>query len=158
NVKVDSVNVSQPGYYTALSSLLASQPIDVWKTKVKFDYIAANASLLSKPFVDAGFEFSKIMSGKKKDSDRWKKIVNKIDGGLGDMLGQLYVKSYFNEAAKKRMDELVSNLQKAFEARISKLDWMSDSTKQRATGKLNAFLKKIGYPDKWKNYDDVTID
>jgi putative endopeptidase len=157
-VKVDSVNVGQPGYYEALSKLLATLPIDTWKTKLKFDYISSNSGYLSKNFADADFTFSRTFSGQKKDSDRWKKMVNRVDGGMGDLLGQLYVKKYFTEAAKARMDELVNNLQKAFEARIKKLDWMSDSTKQRAITKLNTFLKKIGYPTKWKNYDDVTID
>ena len=156
--KVDSVNVSQPGYYMALSKMLAATPIDTWKTKVKFDYIGSNASLLSKAFNDADYEFGRIFSGQKKDRDRWKKMVSRVDNGLGELLGQLYVKKYFTETAKKRMDELVNNLQKAFEARIKKLDWMSDSTKQRAVTKLNAFLKKIGYPSKWKNYDDVVIE
>jgi len=157
-VKVDSVNVGQPGYYEALSKLLATLPIDTWKTKLKFDYISSNSGYLSKNFADADFTFSRTFSGQKKDSDRWKKMVNRVDGGMGDLLGQLYVKKYFTEAAKARMDELVNNLQKAFEARIKKLDWMSDSTKQRAITKLKTFLKKIGYPTKWKNYDDVTID
>jgi putative endopeptidase len=158
NVKADSVNVAQPDYFTALNNLLASQPIEVWKTKVKLDYMAANAGYLTKAFRDARFEYNKVLSGQKKQSDRWKAIVNEVDGSVGELLGQLYVKIYFTETAKQRMDELVNNLQKAFEARIKKLDWMSDSTKQRAVVKLNAFLKKIGYPTKWKNYDDVTID
>ena len=158
NVKADSVNMAQPGYFAALNTLLASQPIDVWKTKVKFDYISGNAALLTKAFRDAEFEFNKAFSGQKVQSDRWKTIVNQVDGGLGELLGQLYVKKYFNETAKQRMDELVTNLQTAFEARIKKLDWMSGSTKQRAIVKLNTFLKKIGYPTKWKNYDDVTVD
>lgn len=158
NAKTDSVNVGQPGYFTALNTMLAAKPIDVWKTKLKFDYIASNSSLMSKAFRDARFDYQKALSGVKKDSDRWKKMVNRVDGGLPELLGQLYVKKYFTEEAKKRMDELVNNLQKAFEARINKLDWMSDSTKQRAKIKLNAFLKKIGYPTKWKNYDDVVID
>jgi putative endopeptidase len=157
-VKVDSVDMGQPGYYAALSNLLTTQPIDTWKTKLKFDYISNNSGLLGKNFQDANFTFSRIFSGQKKDSDRWKKMVNRVNGGLGELLGQLYVKKYFTETAKQRMDELVNNLQKAFQARINKLDWMSDSTKQRATVKLNAFLKKIGYPSKWKNFDDVTID
>ena len=158
NVKTDSINVGQPGYFAALNSMIAAKPIDVWKTKLKFDYISSNAGLLDKAFNNARFDFNKVLSGRKKDSDRWKKMVNRVDGGLGELLGQLYVKKYFTEAAKKRMDELVNNLQKAFEARISKLDWMTDSTKQMAKTKLNAFMKKIGYPSKWKNYDDVTID
>jgi len=158
NKKVDSVNVGQPDYFIALNNLLATKPIELWKTKLKFDYINRNASLLNKAFNDAEFKFQQVFSGAKKDNDRWKKMVYQVDGGLGDLLGQLYVKKYFNEAAKHRMDELVSNLQKAFEARIAKLDWMGDSTKQMAKQKLNAFLKKIGYPSKWKTYDDVTID
>ncbi len=158
NIKPDSINVGQPAYYVALSKLLASQPIEAWKTKLKFEYISSNASLLSKSFADASFEYNRVFSGKKKDSSRWKKMVSRVDGGLGELLGQIYVQKYFNETAKQRMDELVNNLQKAFGARIEKLDWMSDSTKQRALTKLNTFLKKIGYPSKWKNYDDVTID
>jgi putative endopeptidase len=158
NAKFDSIDVGQPGYYAGLSKLLASQPIDAWKIKLKFDYISTNASLLSKDFAKADFEFGKTFNGQKKDSDRWKKMTNRVDGGLGEMLGQLYVKKYFNETAKQRMDELVNNLQKAFDARIRKLDWMGDSTKQRASAKLSTFLKKIGYPEKWKNYDDVEID
>jgi putative endopeptidase len=158
NVKIDSVNLSQPGYYAGLNKLLISQPIEVWKTKLKFDFITGNASLLSKDFTSANFEFGKIFSGQKKDSERWKKMTNRVDRGLGELLGQEYVKKYFNETAKQRMDELVNNLQVAFEKRITNLDWMSDSTKQSAITKLHTFLKKIGYPEKWKNYDDVVID
>lgn len=158
NVHPDSVNVQQPEYYAALNTLLVSEPIAAWKNKLKFDYISSNASLLTKDFRDAQFGFSRIFSGQKKQTERWKSIVQRDDNGLGELLGQLYVKKYFTEKAKQRMDELVNNLQKAFDLRINKLDWMSDSTKQRAAGKLKVFLKKIGYPSKWKNYDDVTID
>ena len=158
NAKVDSVNVGQPNYFVGLNKLLMSKPLDVWKDKFKFAYINSNAHLLSKEFVDADFAFSKILSGQKEDNQRWKKMVSNVDRGIGDLLGQLYVKKYFTPTAKKRMDELVSNLQVAFEKRISNLDWMSDSTKVSAKSKLKAFLKKIGFPDKWKNFDDVSID
>ena len=156
-IHTDSINVSQPKYYQALSTLLASQPIDVWKQKVKFDYISNNASLLTKAFLDERFAFGKLFSGAKVLPDRWKKIVNMSDNGLKDLVGQVYVKKYFPHEAKQRMDELVNNLQAAFKVRIAKLDWMSDTTKQKAQEKLAAFLKKIGYPSKWKNYDDVEI-
>ncbi|MEP6674402.1 MAG: M13 family metallopeptidase [Ferruginibacter sp.] len=157
-VKADSVNVQQPGYYAALNTMLPIRSIDNWKAKLKFDYISSNAGLLGKAFNDARFQFGQVFNGQKKDSERWKKMVSRLDRGLGEILGQLFVKKYFTEAAKQRMDELVNNLQKAFEIRIKKLDWMSDATKAKAAVKLNAFLKKIGYPSKWKNYDDITIN
>ena len=153
-IQPDSVNVSQPKYYAALSALLAAQPIDAWKAKVKYSYIANSAAYLSKAFVDERFNFSRLFSGAKVQPERWKKMVNLSDN---EMLGQLFVEKYFPAEAKKRMDELVNNLQTAFKARIAKLDWMSDTTRQKAQEKLAAFLKKIGYPTKWKNYEDVTI-
>lgn len=156
-IKTDSVNMAQPAYFKALSTLLASQPLATWKTKFKYDYMSRNAGLLSKSFVDASFNFNKIFNGQKKQSDRWKRLVSGIDANMGELLGQLYVDKYFTPEAKSRMDELVNNLQKVFAARISKLDWMSAETKAKATEKLNIFLKKIGYPSKWKNFDDVTI-
>ncbi|MDI1355728.1 MAG: M13 family metallopeptidase [bacterium] len=158
NIHPDSINVGQPAYYAALSKMLPVQSIERWKAKLKFDYISSNAAVLSKDFTDASFEFHKLLNGQKKDSNRWKKMVNRVDRGLGELLGQLYVKKYFTDTAKMRMDELVSNLQKAFEVRINNLDWMSNDTKGRAVAKLHTFLKKIGYPSKWKNFDDVTIN
>ncbi|MFA6275505.1 MAG: M13 family metallopeptidase [Pedobacter sp.] len=157
-IKSDSVNVGQPDYFKTLSTLLASQPLDVWKTKFKYNYMSRNAGLLSKAFVDASFNFNKIFNGQKKQSERWKRLVSGIDANLGDLLGQLYVEKYFTPEAKQRMDELVNNLQKVFATRIDKLDWMSVETKAKATEKLNVFLKKIGYTTKWKNFDDVTIN
>ncbi|MGV3595303.1 MAG: M13 family metallopeptidase [Sediminibacterium sp.] len=156
-IQTDSVNVAQPAYYKTLSALLASQSIEVWKSKVKFDYISSNASLLSKAFVDERFSFNKLFSGAKTQEDRWKKMVSRTDDGLKDLLGQIFVQKYFPAEAKKRMDELVNNLQIAFDKRIAQLDWMSDTTKQKAKEKLTAIMKKIGYPDQWKSYDDVTI-
>jgi putative endopeptidase len=156
-VRLDSINVAQPRCYEAFSNLLASQPIEVWKNKMKFDYISSKAGLLSKAFRDERFSFNQVFSGAKKQEDRWKVMVNRTDNSLKDLLGEVYVQKYFPPAAKQRMDELVNNLQKAFENRINKLDWMSDSTKTRAQEKLAAFLKKIGYPSVWKKYDDVTI-
>lgn len=157
-IQTDSVNVSQPAYYKALGALLASEPIEVWKAKARFDYIASNASLLSKPFVDERFSFNQLFSGAKTQEDRWKKMVNRTDNGLKDLLGQIFVEQYFPPEAKQRMDALVNNLQVAFGKRIAQLDWMSDTTKQKAQEKLGAFFKKIGYPSKWRSYDDVQIN
>ncbi len=153
----DSINVRQPLYFAALNSLIASKPIEVWKAKIKFNYMANNANLLNKNCRDAAFEYNKIFGGQKVDQPRWKIMVNRIDKGLADLAGQLYVKKYFTDAAKKRMDELINNLQAAFELRIQKNDWMTEVTKKRAVDKLHSFFKKIGYPTKWKSFDDVTI-
>jgi len=154
----DSIIVRQPKYYQTLSALIKSQPIETWKEKLKFDALNNAANALNKAFRTAKFEFfSKTLYGQLAQTERWKTMVNNTDNNLGDLLGQLYAEQYFKPEAKKRMLELVNNLQKVYEERIKKVDWMSAETKKKALEKLNAFIKKIGYPDQWKKYDDVEI-
>ena len=155
--KTDSIDVGQPAYYDKLNALLRSIPVSDWKVYLKANTISNYANVLSKPFVDAGFEYTKVISGQSVQKSRGEIMTSAVDGTLGMALGQLYVKKYFPEDARKRMLELVNNLQKAYAARIDKLDWMSDSTKQKAKEKLFAITKKIGYPDKWRDYSNVTV-
>lgn len=156
-VKVDSVNVGQPAYYDKLNTMLKSVPINNWKVYVKAGALATYANFLSQPFVDASFEYTKALTGQAVKKTRAEEMTQAVDRSLGQALAQLYVKKYFPEEAKKRMAVLVDNLEKAFEARIDRLDWMSDSTKAKAKEKLYAFTEKIGYPDKWRDYSKVDV-
>jgi putative endopeptidase len=150
----DSLNVAHPQYFKTLDTLLTVIPVDVWKDKLKYVYINTKAAFLSKPFTDASFAFSQVFSGQPAQQERWKTMVGISDG---ELLGQLYVKKYFTPQAKAKMDTLVDNLLLAFKNRLQHLEWMSDSTRMQALLKLSKITKKIGYPDKIRNYDDVVI-
>jgi len=156
-VKQDTVLMGQPEFYTALSELLQSVPVSDWKNYLRFHFIDNYAPYLGSRFVNANFEMNKLLSGQKELQPRWKRMTALTDAQLGDALGQLYVKKYFPPEAKQRILDLVNNLQETYKERIGKLSWMSDSTKQKALLKLNAIAKKIGYPDKWKDYSSVEI-
>jgi putative endopeptidase len=151
------INVGQPAYYDALNKLLKTIPINNWKIYLTANSLARYADDLSKPFADASFEYTKVLSGQAVQKSRGEKMANVLDTYLGDALGELYVKKYFPEEAKKRMLTLVNNLQKAYARRIDNLEWMSPATKQKAKEKLFAITKKIGYPDKWRDYSTVKI-
>lgn len=155
--QTDSIDVGQPAYYTKLNAVLKNTPINNWKLYLKANAIEGYASDLSKPFVDAAFDYTKVISGQAVQKTRGEKMASAVDTYLGEALGQLYVKEYFPEDAKKRMLNLVDNIQKAYAVRIDKLEWMSDSTKLKAKEKLFAMTKKIGYPDKWTDYGNVDI-
>ena len=157
-IKTDSINVGQPAYYNKLNDVLVITSIDTWKAYYTFHFTDDFASNLSSAFVNARFNYSKSLSGQQQIKPRWERIYRVVDANLGEALGELYVDKYFTKDAKDKMLALVNNLQKAFEARIRKVDWMSDSTKQIAIEKLHAFIKKIGYPDKWRDYSKVTIN
>jgi len=155
--QTDSINVGQPAYYDVLNKLLKTIPINNWKIYLKANSLERYADDLSKPFADASFEYTKVLSGQAVQKTRGEKMANVVDNYLGEALGELYVKKYFPEDAKKRMLVLVNNLQKAYAIRIDKLEWMSPDTKQKAKEKLAAMTKKIGYPDKWRDYSTVKI-
>lgn len=156
--ETDSLDISQPEYYNKVNQMLKTLPLEEWKIYLRAATLRSYADILSTPFVDASFQYQKLLSGQATQKSRAQIVTEDVDNLLGFALGQLYVKKYFNEDAKKRALELVNNLQKAFEKRIDQLDWMTDSTRAKAREKLYAITKKIGYPDEWRSYDNVNID
>lgn len=154
----DTVLVGQPAFFTAIAGMMKSTPIDDWKTYLKWHLVSGMAPYLSSNFSDESFAFNgKVMRGQQEQKPRWKRVLSVVDGGVGEQLGKMYTDKYFTAEAKTRMMELVNNLETAFEARIKTLDWMSDSTKAKANEKLHSFIKKIGYPDKWRDYTGLEI-
>lgn len=155
--KQDSLVVSNPKFMVFIDSLLNKVSLNDWKVYLKWGIMRDAAPYLSSDFVNANFAYNQALSGQKEQTPRWQRMSGLIDRQLGDLLGQLYVDKYFNQEAKIRMLELVSNLENSFNSHIKTLDWMSDETKHQAAEKLHAFTKKIGFPDKWKNYDGLVI-
>lgn len=154
---IDSVIVGQPEFFKVLETILKSTPINIWKSYVRFNLISDFSGALPDRFGIAAFNFNKLFSGATERRPRWKRVMQSEENAMGELLGQLYVKKYFNETAKKRYSDLVEAIRDALRERISKLAWMSDSTKQKAYAKLAAVTKKVGYPDKWKDYSAMTI-
>ena len=157
--KVDTIIVGQPEFLVALNALLKSTDIQTLKDYMSFHLVNDYASYLSAAFANAKFDFyGKVIRGAKAQRPRWKRVLDAEEGAMGEALGQLFAKEYFNETAKKRYEDMVENVRDAFKARIEKLTWMTDSTKQKALAKLSAITKKVGYPEKWKDFSSLKID
>ena len=156
--KLDTVIVGQPEFYTALSNELKSTPLDDWKNYLRTHTIQSFAAYLDNATFTNHFNYRKTLSGATEPRPRWKRVLDAEENAMGEALGQLFVKEYFNETAKKRYNDLVEAIRDAYKERIAKLTWMSDSTKQKAYTKLAAITKKVGYPDKWKDFSALKID
>lgn len=155
---IDTVIVGQPEFYTRLDDVIATTDMQELKDYMAFHLLRDMGGYLSDDFVQANFDFySKGIYGAKENKPRWKRVLDAEEGAVGEALGQLFAKEYFNEQAKKRYEDIVENVRNAYKARIEKLDWMTDSTKQKAFAKLAAIKKKVGYPDKWKDFSDMKI-
>lgn len=152
------INMAQPEAIAESIAIMHDTDFDLIKAYLKYRIALSADSLLDDKSYDIAFDFyNRTMAGQKEPKPRWKRAVGMIDGALGEEVGRLYVDKYFPAAAKKRMQELVKNLQRAYALRIQNLDWMSNQTKEKALGKLASFKAKIGYPDKWRDYSKMEI-
>ncbi len=151
--------VGQPEFYRALNAAINKFNLNQWKEYLKVHLIRSFASRLSSPFDNEVFHFSgTIMAGIKEQKPRWKRIQDATEGAMGELLGQIYVEKFYSPKTKRRYEKIVNNLIDAFAERIKKLDWMSDATKKKALIKLYAITKKVGYPDKWKDFSKLSVD
>jgi predicted metalloendopeptidase len=153
------VNVTTPDFFKAMNTELTATSIADWKTYLRWNLINRAASGLAARFVDEDFRFKgTILSGAKENLPRVKRCVSATDGALGEALGAVYVQKAFPPAAKQRALTMVQNLEAALKSDITTLSWMSEPTRKQAIVKLEAFMNKIGYPDKWRDYSALPVD
>ena len=161
NAGVDSEKklvVTQVDYTKSLNNLIKNTPIDTWKTYLKWGVINGSAGLLTTALDKQNFEFyGKNLYGTESQQEDWKRAVEMVNGGLGEVVGKVYVKKHFSPEAKERMTQMVKNLLKAYAESIKTLDWMSAATKKEALKKVDNFMIKIGYPDQWRDYSALKI-
>ena len=150
--------VRQPSFFTGVGKLLQDFDAPAWSSWLAWHALSGAAPYLSSEFVDQNFSFyGTTLSGIPTLRERWKRGVGLVEGVLGEALGEVYVQRYFPPEAKTQMVELVKNLIEAYRREFLALDWMEESTKQKAVEKLEKFTPKIGYPDKWRDYSALEI-
>jgi putative endopeptidase len=155
--KIDSVIVGQPEFFKELDQNLKCVSVNDLKGYLTYRLVNSYSEALTEKYVAEAFKYNQLFSGAKERKPRWKNVIRSEDNTMGELLGQLYVKKYFNAAAKERYEKMAEEIRTAYKNRIEKLTWMSDSTKQKAIVKLEAIKKKIGYPDKWKDFSAMEI-
>lgn len=150
--------VREPSYLTHLESVIADTSLDQWQAWLSVKAIRSAAAYLPSAYVEANFDFyGRTLSGTPELRARWKRGVSLVEGGLGEAVGREYVARHFPPDAKAQMDDLVANLLEAYRQSIAALDWMGEDTKKRAFEKLDTFVPKIGYPDKFRDYSALEV-
>jgi putative endopeptidase len=157
--KEKSVVVTQVEYLKSVNAIVKNTPLTTWKLYLKWSVLNAASTLLTTEIDQQNFQFySKTLNGIEKEKEDWKRGVDAVNNGLGEIVGKVYVSKHFTPEAKERMTKMVKNLLAAYKESITNLRWMSKTTKQEALKKVDKFIVKIGYPDKWKDYSSLTIN
>jgi putative endopeptidase len=155
----DTLNVSTPGFFSGLSSLIDKEPVDSWKSYFRWHVLHGSATNLPKAIFDENFAFfGHDLQGQAEPTPRWKQCTAMTDGALGEAVGQDWVKQNFPPAAKASMDKLVAALEKSLGDDIKTLPWMSEPTKKEAEAKLALIRNKIGYPEHWRSYSALAVN
>ncbi len=153
----DKFSLAQPGFFAEVDKMLVDVPASTWQAYLRFRTVDNAAPYLSKAFEQANFDFySKTLRGQQEMQPRWKRVLEAVNGGMGEALGQLYVDAVFPAESKEQMQHLVENLSVALKARLEALPWMGEDTRKKALEKLASFTPKIGYPDKWRDWAGLT--
>ena len=156
---IQTMVVGQPAFFAGVDKLASTGNADELRARMEWDAILSSANCLSDNVRAEYFNFfSKTMRGTKEDYPRWKRATRQVEEQMGEPLGRIYCERYFPASSKKRMEELVKNLQVSLAERIKAQDWMSELTKKAALEKLSTFYVKVGYPNKWKDLSKLTID
>jgi putative endopeptidase len=150
--------VMTPEFFKGVDQLIATIPLESWKTYFRWQLVNSSSSLLSEPFVDEKFDFyGRTLTGQKAQRARWRRCVQSVNRDLDEALGQEYVARAFTGDSKQRMLTLVHALEAALNADIQQVDWMSPTTRKAAIAKLEKIEDKIGYPDHWRDYSSLKI-
>lgn len=155
---VDTLVLMENTAIPAIAQVFADTPIETLKAWQAFNVVDQASPYLSKAFVDARFDFrGKTLRGQPENRPRWNRGVALVDGQLGEVLAQEYVRLHFPASSKAQMEALVGNIRDAMTERLKTLDWMSEPTREQALYKMSKFGVKIGYPDKWRSYDGLEL-
>jgi len=147
------------GGLPALMQLAQSEPIEDWKAYLAARFVASNASVLPSTIDDASFAlYGTLLNGQPEQRERWKRAVSATEGALGEGIGKIYAERYFPPENKAAMDELVANLRTAMALNLDDLEWMGEETRVQARDKLEKFTPKIGYPENFETYEDLTVE
>ena len=155
----DTINLGQPKYAKEIGVLLSTTPLEEVRNYLYWRTLDHYAEHLSSDFISVHFEFyGKMLSGKTDMKPINERAIREITyKDFGEMLGRAFVEKHYSPEAQETINELVDNLLVVFRERIQNLDWMSNETKEQATRKLNAIGRKLGFPDEWEDYSDMTF-
>tara|TARA_B100000745_G_scaffold300608_1_gene255944 strand:- start:15170 stop:17149 length:1980 start_codon:yes stop_codon:yes gene_type:complete len=156
--KIRVVNVAQPNFFKEVDGLLKQISLPDIKTYLLWCVLDSFSNVLSDDFVNASFSFyGKKLSGQKEIKPRWERVLGIVEGNLREASGKVYIKKYFTQQSKQKMDILVDDVIDAYRERLKSNAWMSKTTKKKALKKLGTIRRKIGYPEKWEGYKGLRL-
>jgi endothelin-converting enzyme/putative endopeptidase len=156
----------QPSTVKGVAALVSSQPLQAWKDYLRVRVIAEYVEVLPRAFADQALALrgeatstaaAAPVAGQTQRS-RTERATHATQSAMNDAIGRLYVERHFPAVHKARVHAIAANVLAAFTRRVEAVTWMSPDSKAMALAKLKALYFGVGYPEKWQDYSDLTVD
>lgn len=157
-IEPQEINILNPTYLSHFNDLWNTITIRVWKQYFIYLYFRKIGSYLSLETERLLFDFyGTELSGVKEMKPLWKRSIMFLEDMVGMILSKAYVKLYFSEDKKNKVNEMIEYIKNALVDSINTNTWMSQETKNKALEKLKKMSFKTGYPDKWMSYENLNV-
>jgi endothelin-converting enzyme/putative endopeptidase len=140
-----------------MAKLIEDRELAQLQVYMKWLLIHAVADELDTRFVEANFELAQLVTGVDEPPPLWKRCTQSVMWALPDLIGPAYVERAFAGDSKAIANDMIERINAAMAASFPTLAWMDETTRGRAQEKIDAMGRKIGYPDSWRDYAEVTI-
>jgi predicted metalloendopeptidase len=148
----------QPTAVIGLAALVRSEPLQAWKDYLRFHVIDGLADVLPGAFAEQALAMRGVVTGQPQPSPRSQRALEATQVAMSDALGRMYAERYFPAEQKARVEAIVAGVIAAFRRRVEAATWMSPGTRTLALAKLKTLYFGIGYPERWQDYSDLTVD
>ena len=156
---IQQLNVAEPDFFSALNSLLETEPRNLLRSYLRWRVIDFFSPVLSEDFAIENFNFEgKILNGENSIEPRWRRCVGLVNEQLADAVGQMYVTRVLQSTGKTQVLKIMETERSVLASAIGSSPWLSAETKRNAVAKLDAIILRIGYPDHWRDYSSVRVD
>lgn len=156
---VATVIVAEPRYFKGFKTVFNEETFELYKHWAYVCTLLDSCSVLSEELRELGSSYSRAISGIAAVSTVDKYAYNVAAAFYSQPVGLYYGVKYFGEEAKKDVYEMVRQIVETYKNRISKNDFLSDATKEKAILKLSTMGLKLAYPDKVDAvYDELVVN
>jgi predicted metalloendopeptidase len=151
--EVKEISVTAPKFMERVDDVIEHEKLPALKNYLTWHVLHDGAPRLTKAFVEEDFKLAQALTGQKELRPRWKRCIAATDAALGEALAQAFVARKFAGASKQAAETYVREIAAAMRQRLDELQWMDETTRERARKKLESLAYLVGYPSKWKTYD-----
>ncbi len=149
--------VTDPEALKKTNEVYQEKNLEALKALMQYQVVSQYSDYLSEDLIEAKAKYEGVANGAVDIPSSEALAQSAIEDNFSDMIGKVYVKKHFSEKSKADIQAMVQEIKQTYAERIKAVQWMSEETKMQALKKLDTMVVKIGYPDKWRDYSNYTI-